>query len=50
MDNERIEEHLTPAQRDVLNRLDTPLKIQEYLNTIALQRGRDKPKPGTGHE
>ena len=30
-----IEEHLTTAQRDVLNTLDTPLKIQEYLNTIA---------------
>jgi len=31
----RIEEHLTPAQRDVLNGMDTPFKIQEYLDTIA---------------
>ena len=30
-----IEEHLTPAQKDVFIRLDNPFMIQECLNTIA---------------
>jgi hypothetical protein len=42
MTNKEMRRLWTPAERSILDRLDAPIKIQNYLNTLAYD-----PRPGT---